>query len=76
MRSCSSNSYSGNLNKIEFGLDQGDDGGSRVQTTKNEVTLNDLKRLTQTYENVTMKLSIVFIFYLLQSLIDLSSFAQ
>ena len=67
MRSCSSNSYSGNLNKIEFGLDQGDDGGSRVQTIKNEVTLNDLKRLTQTYENVTMILSLVLIFYLCMS---------
>ena len=67
MRSCSSNSYSGNLNKIEFGLDQGDDGGSRVQTIKNEVTLNDLKRLTQTYENVTMILSLVLFFYLFMS---------
>ena len=67
MRSCSSNSYSGNLNKIEFGLDQGDDGGSRVKTIKYEVTLNDLKRLTQTYENVTMILSLVLIFYLFMS---------
>ena len=67
MRSCSSNSCSSNLNKIEFGLDQGDDGGSRVQTIKNEVTLNDLKRLTQTYENVTMILSLVLIFYLFMS---------
>lgn len=67
MRSCSSNSCSSNLNKIEFGLDQGDDGGSRVQTTKNEVTLNDLKRLTQTYESITMKRSLVLIFYLFMS---------